>query len=122
MRFLAPSDAKATCISVLTIGELRKGVAVKRKTDMAGADKLARWIDELEQSYSQRILTVSVAVSRKLGELSAQRSRAVVDTFLAATAIVNNLILVTCNTRDYRDIETLRVVNPWIESETESFT
>ena len=99
----------------MTLGELRKGVILKAKTDPSGAAALALWIDELVHEFSERILPVDVRVSRIWGELSAERSRAVIDTLLAATALANGLILVTRNTRDFRGIDRLSLLNPWGE-------
>jgi len=115
LAFLASDFTQATCISVMTLGELRKGVRVKGKTDPSGAASLAQWIDDLENEFSERVLPVEVRISRIWGELSAERSRAVIDTLLAATAVANGLILVTRNTRDFKDIDGLSLLDPWKE-------
>jgi toxin FitB len=113
--FLASDSAQATCISVMTLGELRKGVKAKAKSDPSGAAALTLWIDELERQFSERILAVDVKVSRIWGVLSAERSRPVIDTLLAATALANDLTLVTRNTKDFKGIDRLALLNPWDE-------
>jgi toxin FitB len=115
MAFLKSNIAQATCISVMTLGELHKGVRVKARTDPSGAEELSLWIDELEFEFLERILPVDAGVSRIWGELSADRSRGVIDTLLAATALANGLTLVTRNTKDFRGIDTLLLLNPWNE-------
>lgn len=110
--FLASVDASALHISVLTLGELRKGVANKRRTDPGSAKKLAAWIDGLEYSFADHILGIDAAVARLWGELSAERPRPEIDTLLAATAMVHDLTLVTRNTADVREIK-VKVFNPW---------
>jgi predicted nucleic acid-binding protein len=110
--FLSTAEPSALYISVLTLGELRKGVALKRQSDNDTANKIAAWVDGLEFSFADRILGIDAATARLWGELSAQRPRLVVDTLLAATAIVHELTFVTRNTGDVRDIE-LKRIDPW---------
>jgi len=110
--FLDSIHASRLFISVLTLGELRKGVEVKKRSDPAAAELLERWVDGLESSYVDRVLGVDLATARLWGELSADRTRPVIDTLLAATAIVRGMTFVTRNTSDVQGI-TLRVLNPW---------
>lgn len=110
--FLSTVDASALFMSVLTLGELRKGVALKGRSDPETAKLLASWVDGLEFSFSDRILGVDSATSRCWGELSAERPRPVVDTLLAATAKVHDLTLVTRNRSDMRGIP-IKLLDPW---------
>jgi predicted nucleic acid-binding protein len=103
--FLAKADPSALYISVLTLGEMRKGVAQKKQSDPSAAANIAGWVDGLEFGYADRILGIDAPIARLWGELSAQRPRPVIDTLLAATCIVRGLTLVTRNTGDVRDIE-----------------
>ena len=110
--FLSAAEPSALYISVLTLGELRKGVAVKKRTDPDAAKKIASWVDGLEFSFADRILGINAATATLWGELSAQRPRPVIDTLLAATAVVHDLTLVTRNTSDVHDIK-LKLLDPW---------
>lgn len=110
--FLAAAPASQLFVSVLTIGELRKGVAAKRSTDLEGAGELARWVDAIEITFADRILPVEVAVARAWGELSASRTLPVIDTLIAATAAVYGLALVTRNVRDVGETG-VELINPW---------
>jgi hypothetical protein len=110
--FLSSTEPSTLYISVLTLGELRKGVALKKRSDKDAAKKIAAWVDGLEFSFGDRILAIDAATASLWGELSAQRPRPVIDTLLAATAIVHELTLVTRNTADVQDID-LRLLNPW---------
>lgn len=112
MAFLDAADADSLFISVLTIGELRKGIAIKRRADPDAARSLAAWVDGMEQSFADRIVPIDAAVSRRWGELSADRSRPVIDTLIAATALVHGLTLVTRNGSDMRGID-VPIINPW---------
>jgi hypothetical protein len=110
--FLQSAESASLYLSVLTIGELRKGIAAKRLTDPALAKSLAAWAQGLEVGFSDRILNVDAAVARLWGEWSADRPRSVVDTLLAATAVVHGLTLVTRNTRDAQGLP-MKLINPW---------
>lgn len=112
MGFLAGAEPTALYISVLTLGELRKGVAQKRRTDPDTAKRLAGWVDGLEFSFADRILGIDAATARLWGEWSAERPRPVVDTLLAATAVAHEMTLVTRNTGDVGDLK-VKVLDPW---------
>ncbi len=112
VEFLSAAEPSALYISVLTLGELRKGVALKKRSDPDSAAKLAAWVDGLEYSFVDRILGIDAAAATVWGELSAQRSRPVIDTLLAATAAAHALTLVTRNTSDVQDI-VVKLLDPW---------
>jgi predicted nucleic acid-binding protein len=112
--FLQAAEASALYISVLTLGELRKGVAKKKLEDPEAARRLAEWVDGLEFSFADRMIGIDAAVARLWGDWSGGRPRAVVDTLLAATAVVHGLSLVTRNIRDVRDIP-VKLLDPWRE-------
>jgi predicted nucleic acid-binding protein len=115
IRFLSSVEPSVLFLSVLTLGELRKGVALKGRSDpsdSSAARALGSWVDGLEFSFADRILGVDAATARLWGELSAQRPRPVVDTLLAATAVVHELTLVTRNTADVLDTG-VSLFDPW---------
>jgi hypothetical protein len=112
MSFLSEAEPSAIYISALTLGELRKGVARKNQADPESATRIGSWVDGLELSFSERILGIDSAIARLWGELSAQRPRPVIDTLLAATAMVHELTLVTRNGSDVHDIP-VKVLDPW---------
>lgn len=114
MAFLRGTDSSSLYLSVLTIGELRKGVAGKRRTDPIAAKGIAAWVTGLETGFADRILGIDLAAARLWGEWSGERPRPVVDTLLAATAVLHGLTFVTRNTRDVSGIQ-VRVLNPWSE-------
>jgi len=110
--FLQAADSSALYISVLVLGELRKGVIEKKRSDPAAAQSLATWVDGFEWSFTDRILGIDAAIARLWGEWSGERPRAVVDTLLAATAMQHKLTLVTRNVRHVRGLP-IKVLNPW---------
>jgi predicted nucleic acid-binding protein len=112
IEFLQATDASSLYISVLTLGELRKGVAKKMREDEFEAGRLADWVDGLEHSFADRILDVDAATARLWGDWSSERPRPVVDTLLAATAVLHGMTMVTRNIRDVRGIP-VKQLNPW---------
>ena len=114
LAFFKSDDPSSAFISVLTLGELRKGVAAKklRDPDPHAAERLAAWVDGMELSFADRILGIDTATAKLWGEWSGQRARSVVDTLLAATAVLHDLILVTRNIRDVRGIP-VKLHDPW---------
>ncbi len=103
--FLTDTDTRALYLSVLTLGELRKGIAIKRRTDASTADALDAWVGGLEHNFADRIVPIDAGVARIWGDLSSDRSRPVIDTLIAATAIANGFTLVTRNSNDLTGIE-----------------
>ena len=114
LAFLKSNDPNSAFISVLTLGELRKGIAAKklRDPDPNAAARLAAWVDGLELSFADRILGIDAATAKLWGEWSSERPRPVVDTLLAATAVLHDLTLVTRNVRDVRGIP-VKLLDPW---------
>lgn len=110
--FLQAADSTGLFLSVLTLGELRKGVAARRQIDPTSAEQLSVWVDGIETRFDDRVLPVDMAVARIWGELSAGRNLPVIDTLIAATAIAGGLTLVTRNTRDVAATG-VPLFNPW---------
>lgn len=115
MAFLARAESASLFLSMLSLGELRKGVEAKRRTDPAVGQQLATWVDGIETTFADRLLTVDAPTARLWGELSAARSLPVVDTLIAATAIRHGLTLAT---RNIRDIAATGVTSfdPWADT------
>jgi predicted nucleic acid-binding protein len=99
-------------VSVITIGEIAKGISQRARTDPVAAAALEAWLDTLGISYAERVLPIDQAVAIAWGRLMAQRTRPVVDALIAATARVHNLVLVTRNVTDFAGCG-VEVVDPW---------
>jgi len=110
--WLQAVDPASLFLSVITVGEIAKGVAVRERTDPVAAAALGRWLDGLCQFYADRILGIDDAVATAWGHLMARRSFPVPDGLIAATARVHNLTLVTRNVSDFAEAG-VDVVNPW---------
>ena len=99
-------------LSVLVVGELRRGIDLKRRTDHETADVLEKWIARLTQLYSDRILPVTLEIAEEWGRLSALRPLPPEDGLLAATAAVHRLTFVTRNVKNVEGLG-VSVLNPW---------
>jgi predicted nucleic acid-binding protein len=117
VRWIEETDEQIMYLSVLTLGEIRKGIAQLRTGSRRGT--LEAWLQsDLRSRFEHRILTIDEAIADRWGTLSALgatkgKPLPVVDGLLAATALHHNLTLVTRNTSDvlYTDVSTL---NPWL--------
>jgi predicted nucleic acid-binding protein len=114
--FLRNADKSSMFLSVMTIGEICKGIAAlpagQRRTG------LQDWLDiDVRSWFAKRILPVTEAVAERWGYLaSAAKQRgltvAVVDGVIAATALHHDLTLVTRNVKDFAGLG-IQILNPW---------
>ncbi len=113
LAWLEATDHRDLHISVLTIGELEKGVALHRRRDPVAAASLEHWVRGITEFYSDRFIPIDGPVAAAWGRLNADRPLPVIDALLAATAQVRGLTLVT---RNVKDIEATGVpfINPWM--------
>jgi len=87
-------------LSVLTLGEIRKGIENIRRRDKPAAEALETWFQELGDSLADRILPVDQAIAERWGHFNVPDPLPVLDSLLAATALVHGLTLVTRNLKD----------------------
>ena len=102
----------AVYLSVITLGEIMRGVALKQKSDPRAASHLAQWLQTLRTDHADRILPITDAIALEWGRLAALRPRGDADGLIAATAIVHDLIVVTRNVADFDDTRA-STLNPW---------
>ncbi len=112
LAFLRSIRDEPTYISVLTLGELRRGVVGKQAANPEMADVFMQWLLDIERDYANTTCEITAAIAYRWGEITVGRTRPAIDSLIAATALVNNFTVVTRNERDYRDFG-LRVINPW---------
>jgi len=110
--WLADKHDSEVFISVVSIGEIAKGIAQKGKHDKVFAKTLEQWLDKLLLLYSERILHVDIPIAKRWGELSVQAHNAGADILLAATALEHNLRIVTRNEKHF-SITGVKIINPW---------
>lgn len=88
-------------LSVITLGEIRRGIELHRSKDPKAAGALERWLLGLESHYGERILPISAAVADCWGRLSLHQPLPVSDGLIAATGLEYKLTVVTRNTADF---------------------
>ncbi len=115
LNWLDRRDEDELFVSVLTIGEICKGM--ERLTDERRRTGILKFVRTVEQRFAARILNVDRPTARRWGILSSQsafvgRTVQAVDGLIAATALENDLSLATRNVRDFRDLN-LTVVDPF---------
>lgn len=112
--WFAMRPATSLYLSVLTLGELRKGIdGVK---DAARRLALSDWLQtEMSMFFMGRVLSIDEHVADRWGQLVAAAGRPLpaIDSLLAATALVHGLSMVTRNAKDFEGMG-LEVINPWI--------
>jgi hypothetical protein len=89
-------------LSVLTIGEIRRGVESVRRRDPDSAAALDSWLVRLDEAHGDRILAVDRTVAEEWGRMNVPDPLPVVDGLLAATAKVAGLTFVTRNVADVK--------------------
>lgn len=93
-------EADDLYVSVLVIGEIRRGIELLRRRDTRGATALDRWLHDLERRYADRILPVTLEIGKIWGAMSLSRPLAPIDGLMAATAVQHGMTLVTRNISD----------------------
>jgi predicted nucleic acid-binding protein len=110
--WLRSVDPETIYLSVITLGEIMKGIELRQRTDPRAASSLRQWLEQLRQDHADRILPIGDEVALEWGRLAAERPRAMADALIAATAIVHRKTIVTRNTIDF-EATRVPVINPW---------
>ncbi len=107
-------DGSKTFISVVTVGELRRGVEVIRhRGDVRQANQLEKWLVTLLDDYRDHILDINQDIAQLWGRLRAPHQENALDKQIAATALIYDLTVVTRNYKDF--VRTgVPVLNPWV--------
>jgi predicted nucleic acid-binding protein len=98
-------------LSVITIGEIEAGIAKRRKTEPEFAAILDGWLDQVVGDYDERILPITLDITRLWGNLDPASGNAT-DKLIAATAKAHGLKVVTRNRRHFEALGIV-VVNPF---------
>ena len=99
-------------LSVLVVGELRRGVELLRRRDKRAGNRLSNWLATITAEYGDRIIPITTDVCERWATLDVPDPLPVVDGLLAATALERDLVLVTRNTVDVERTG-VAVVNPF---------
>lgn len=110
--WFASVPGESLYLSVLTVGEIRRGMEQLRRRDPAQAAVFEAWLASLRQHYADRLLPVTTEIAEEWGRLNVPDPLPTVDGLLAATARVRGLVLVTRNTADLARTD-VRVLDPF---------
>jgi len=115
IQWIEEKDEKTLFLSVLTIGELWKGIS--KLPESKKKDEILLWMKkDLRQRFKKRILKLTEETAKVWGEIQGKAEKEkklpAIDSLLAATAIFHSMILVTRNVPN-TEIETLSIINPW---------
>jgi predicted nucleic acid-binding protein len=99
-------------VSVLSLGEIRKGIERVRRKTPEKCEVFERWLERLSVDYAGDIIEVNDAITDRWGRLEASRTRPVIDGLLAATALEFGLNIATRNTKDFAGTG-VKLVNPF---------
>lgn len=115
--WLDEQDEAALFISVITLGEIEKGILKLRASDPIRSQKLTAWLGKVEQRFAGRILPLDAAALHVWAQLAAHAELAgqplpVMDGLIMATAQCHGLTVVTRNVQDFERYP--QVLNPWV--------
>jgi len=112
VKWMETVERRSTCVSVISLGEIKKGIEILASRDAVSARRLQSWLEAVSDDYADSILPISREVALAWGRIAAGRTRGTPDALIAATAIVHGLTLVTRNVKDFADLP-LALVDPW---------
>ncbi|CAB3663031.1 type II toxin-antitoxin system VapC family toxin [Trinickia soli] len=109
----AAQDDADLYLSVVTIGELRRGVEIIRhRGDKPQATRLEKWLDGVRREFASNVLAVDEEIGQLWGRLRVPHPEHSLDKLIAATALIHDLIVVTRNVDDFAGTGA-RVLNPF---------
>lgn len=100
--WMACIDPDEAYLSVITMGEIRRGIELHRTKDAKAAGALERWLLGLESHYGDRVLPITATIADGWGRLSLDQPLPVSDGLIAATALEHKLTVVTRNVADFQ--------------------
>lgn len=111
--WLSGMDASAFYISAITVMELELGVRLMERRDPAQGARLRAWMDgRVLPEFAERTLPVDTAVAVRCAALHVPDPRSERDAFIAATALVHGMTIVTRNTADFAPLG-VELLDPW---------
>lgn len=113
LAWLDRADPGELYVSVLSIGEIRKGIETRRRSDAGAAAALDHWLRGLETLFADRLVPIDLEIAETWGALAARGPLPVIDALIAATAQARGMTVVSRNVRDIARAG-VEVVNPWL--------
>ncbi|HMN57867.1 MAG TPA: type II toxin-antitoxin system VapC family toxin [Ottowia sp.] len=114
LRWMHGVVGSALHVSVVTIEELEIGTLRMERRDAAQGRTLRHWLEQhVLPTFDGRILPLDIGVARRSAGLQVPSPVPIRDAYIAATALVHGLTVVTRNTRDFAACGA-QVLNPWL--------
>jgi predicted nucleic acid-binding protein len=110
--WLRSVDPDHVFLSVVTLGEIMKGISLKARSDAAAAVSLHRWLEQLRADHADRILPITDEVALAWGRIAAVRPQNMADALIAATSAIHRKTVVTRNVADFDGLG-VPVIDPW---------
>lgn len=99
MGWFRKRDPRELYLSVLTVGELRRGAERLRARDSKAARAITVWLDGILERFRDRVLDVDIAAAERWGRVGVADPLPDIDGLIAATALARDLVVVTRNVR-----------------------
>jgi toxin FitB len=112
LQWMSLADDADLFLSVLVVGEIRKGVERVRRRDRVAAQALETWLRQITTDYSERVLPITAEIAETWGRFNVPDPLPVIDSLLAATAHVHGMTVATRNVDDIARTG-VPVVNPF---------
>ena len=115
-RWISSVPTEDLYLSVLTLGEVRRGIGLLSQRDPVQADLYEAWLVIVLRDYADRVLPVDATAAEEWGRMNVPDPVSIVDGLMAATAKVRNMTFVTRNSADVARTG-VRLLNPFDATE-----
>ena len=111
MAWISEQEATTLFVAAMSIGEIQRGVEMTRARDSEKAEQIEAWLEQL--IYTGQVLALDAPICREWARIMHGKSDMLVeDAFIAATATVHRLRVVTRNVRDFKVLGA-QILNPF---------
>jgi hypothetical protein len=111
VEWISQVSDESISLSVVTIGEIQAGIEITREQNNEKANQLENWLNQVESAYN--VIPINAKIFRRWAKIMHKQSNTVLeDALIAATAIENNLIVVTRDEKDFIRFK-VKIFNPF---------